>query len=227
MLLNLTLFYLAQWEEYHRGVLELGYINVTEAQCMLMGIHVFTFFVGPQFWLRNFSILGFDFRYNDVIVFLLLVSFIGTAVVNFKNIAECIRTNKLNVGVVYGQLVPIFLCDICLYIWSQRSFITFEQFPNQILLGYGLIMAVLVGKVVLARVCSMHFSSIQPASLVLVLPLLNSFFHIVPETFMAYFVFIGGIACYLHLANYVIFVLSNNLCIYAFQIIPRQAPTTK
>lgn len=53
----------------------------------------------------------------------------------------------------------------------------------------------------------------------------NSFFfvfpHSLPQSFMANFVLVGGIACYLHLANYVIQVLCSNLCIYAFQIIPR------
>jgi len=88
-------------------------------------------------------------------------------------------------------------------------------------------MACMVGKVVLARVCSMHFSSFQPAAGVLVVAAAAVFLKVVQPSMAAWFVFAGGVACYLHLANYVILVLSNNLCIYAFQVIPRSNPPTK
>jgi hypothetical protein len=70
MMFNFVAFYLAQWEEYHTGTLELGYFNVTEAQLLLMIVHLVTFFMGPFFWLRTFTISAnldvFGFQVGDI-----------------------------------------------------------------------------------------------------------------------------------------------------------------
>jgi ethanolaminephosphotransferase len=47
-------FYLSTWEEYHTGVLYLGYINgPDEGVLMLIGIYLISAFKGPQWWSQN------------------------------------------------------------------------------------------------------------------------------------------------------------------------------
>jgi ethanolaminephosphotransferase len=45
-------FYMAQWDEYHTGVMSCGngYYGVTEGQLTLVGVHLITFVLGPEFW---------------------------------------------------------------------------------------------------------------------------------------------------------------------------------
>jgi len=221
MLLNLTLFYMAQWEEYHRGILELGYINVTEAQVVVMIMYLMSYFLGSSWWLKSITIGPISLAINQIPFIALVGSFFATAMVNFRNVAAEIVTKKLNHILVYAQLVPILICDICLVVCVTSTNVM-QTHPHQLFLCFGLIMAVLVGKVVFARVCTMHFSSFQPVTVIMILFALNCYFK--GPLSIAMTANIGcflGIMSYVHLACYVIFVLSNNLGIYAFSIIPR------
>jgi len=175
MLLNLTLFYFAQWEEYHRGILELGYFNVTEAQIVVIIHHMISFFLGSKFWLNTISLGPLTLSYNQISFVTVVFSFFGTATVNFRNVMAEIANKKLNAIHVYGQLIPVLICDFCLIVWVSFTDVL-KTHPHQLLLCYGLIMAVLVGKVVFARVCSMHFSTFQPVTLIMILVALNSYF---------------------------------------------------
>ena len=40
-------FFLTQWEEYFTGILNLGYVSVTEAQVAMMMIDFTSFYFGP------------------------------------------------------------------------------------------------------------------------------------------------------------------------------------
>jgi ethanolaminephosphotransferase len=48
---------LAQWEEYHTGVMSYGnsYYGVLEANYTLTGVHVLTAIMGRSFWLQDLS----------------------------------------------------------------------------------------------------------------------------------------------------------------------------
>ena len=50
MVLLLFAFYITQWDVYFSGVMDLSYINVTEGQFVLMGIHLMGFVFGPEIY---------------------------------------------------------------------------------------------------------------------------------------------------------------------------------
>jgi len=225
MLLTLTLFYFAQWEEYQRGVLELGYVNVTEAQILVMSLHMISFFFGSSVWLKALTIGSFSIALNMLPFCALIGSFVGTAYVNFRNVVVEIQTRKLNPISVYGQLVPILICDFCLIVWVISTDVV-QTHSHQAFLCFGMIMANLVGKVVFARVCTMQFSTFQPITLIMVFIACNAYFKgPLASGTLANVGCVLSILSYLHLASYVIFVLCNDLGIYAFSIIPRVQKT--
>ncbi|XP_013109309.2 cholinephosphotransferase 1 isoform X3 [Stomoxys calcitrans] len=47
------LFYCAHWQTYVSGTLRFGKIDVTEAQFTIMGIHMISFFFGPEIWMTK------------------------------------------------------------------------------------------------------------------------------------------------------------------------------
>lgn len=49
----MTLFYCAHWQSYVSGTLRLGKIDVTEAQCMIMLIHIISAVLGPGIWMSK------------------------------------------------------------------------------------------------------------------------------------------------------------------------------
>lgn len=49
----MTLFYCAHWQSYVSGTLRLGKIDVTEAQCMIMIIHLISAVFGPGIWMAK------------------------------------------------------------------------------------------------------------------------------------------------------------------------------
>lgn len=46
----MTLFYCAHWQSYVSGTLRLGKVDVTEAQCMIIIIHLISAVFGPGIW---------------------------------------------------------------------------------------------------------------------------------------------------------------------------------
>lgn len=49
----MTLFYCAHWQTYVSGTLRFGKVDVTEAQCTIMGIHIISGIFGPGFWMTK------------------------------------------------------------------------------------------------------------------------------------------------------------------------------
>lgn len=46
----MTLFYCAHWQTYVSGTLRFGKVDVTEAQVVIMGIHIISAVFGPAVW---------------------------------------------------------------------------------------------------------------------------------------------------------------------------------
>lgn len=49
----MTLFYCAHWQTYVSGTLRFGRVDVTEAQCTIMGIHLISAVFGPSIWMTQ------------------------------------------------------------------------------------------------------------------------------------------------------------------------------
>lgn len=62
----MTLFYCAHWQTYVSGTLRFGKVDVTEAQCTIMGIHMVSAIFGPNIWMTQVC----DILYSMPIFFL-------------------------------------------------------------------------------------------------------------------------------------------------------------
>lgn len=49
----MTLFYCAHWQTYVSGTLRFGKVDVTEAQCTIMTIHIISAIFGPDIWMTK------------------------------------------------------------------------------------------------------------------------------------------------------------------------------
>lgn len=53
----MTLFYCAHWQTYVSGTLRFGKVDVTEAQCTIMAIHMISAIFGPNIWMAKVSLM--------------------------------------------------------------------------------------------------------------------------------------------------------------------------
>lgn len=71
-------FFMAQWEEYQTGIMELGYMNVTEIQLMICGFYFYCFYWGPELWVQNISILGNETTVNMIPAVIIMAGTVST-----------------------------------------------------------------------------------------------------------------------------------------------------
>lgn len=147
-------FYLAQWEEFYSGKLVLGYIGVTEAQLISVGLFFTTAYFGPAFWATPFTILGFQLTFGDVPLIAGVLSSCATIVTNFYDV---IRLPGVRIfQALFGTFSIGFLSFLFLK-WAFVSPLIYLNHIHAFSLCYGLLAAHLIGRVVLARVCHQPF----------------------------------------------------------------------
>lgn len=172
-------FYIKQWEEYHTDVMDLGVVNVTEAQLLTIITYLLTFFYGPSFWLSGFYIFGFFIKYQYLC---LSFCFIGGIVTCIDSIVRLLfgigaPNVKPNISEALIHLLPAIITIGTTFLWIRHNPILLTKYPHPTMLSFGFIFANLVGKIVLARVCKEHFSIFQPLLIPLVIGYINSFFN--------------------------------------------------
>ncbi|XP_055628829.1 cholinephosphotransferase 1 isoform X4 [Toxorhynchites rutilus septentrionalis] len=65
----MTLFYCAHWQTYVSGTLRFGKIDVTEAQCTIIGIHLISAVFGPSIWMTKMPVIGSTWNYTVCAIF--------------------------------------------------------------------------------------------------------------------------------------------------------------
>ncbi|CAG8484544.1 8072_t:CDS:2 [Acaulospora morrowiae] len=215
LLLTTIPFYLSTWEEYHTGVLYLGYFNgPTEGViigCILMTISAIT---GPSIWLKDMRVLS-----NNVPEFIPEV---------------CKRTKKSFISTL-SQLSSITIYSLCAYLWlsSPNSYVLRDKHFILYALTVGIVFGRVATKIILAHVTDMPF----PMYTVLLIPLfvgavltnIPRFFHteeILTATGEHYYLwayFFFAVISYLHWANLVINRFCAHLKIECFHIPTRSS----
>lgn len=217
----LSAFYLTQWEEYHTGRLVLGYIGVTEAQILSIGVYLVAAIFGSDFYKQTLVVAGFSIQYGVIPVLATLASSIATIASNFVEVWNLKNTKTTFLEKAAGTFSVVFLSAI-FYLWAYFSPAhVFPRHPHIFILAYGFLVANLVGRIVLARVCCEPFPPIPrllyPLLLVPVIIITKALFD--EEKFL-YLYCALAVAAYLHFAVYMIKDLCSTLKIRCFHIPP-------
>ncbi|XP_055600697.1 cholinephosphotransferase 1 isoform X1 [Uranotaenia lowii] len=150
----MTLFYCAHWQTYVSGTLRFGRIDVTEAQCTIIGIHMISAIFGPGIWMTKLPIMGgIDIKivplYFAVFVFGLLAY--GNASVIFtggvgKNGSTVAGTSVLS------PIIPFLFVVVPAYVISQKSTEQiYENYPALYIMAFGMITAKVTNRLVVAH----------------------------------------------------------------------------
>jgi len=228
VLLANVVFFSAQWEQYYSGILELGYINVTEAQFMVMFIHGFTAYKGPGIWLQQYSAFGYTLPLNLWLLVFQSVSIIGTMLKNFWTVNVSIINKKLNAIEVYSNFLPCLFGTVFSALWGYFSPSHILQTHSHIfLLAIGFLFANMVGRIVFARMCLEQISWFSFLIVPFILGFGNAYFKnpstgsiIMPESTMVWLAFGVCFGGYMHFALSIIDILTKKLNIHCLSIPP-------
>ncbi|CAG8588958.1 7753_t:CDS:2 [Paraglomus occultum] len=182
LLLVTTLpFYLSTWEEYHTGILYLGYINgPTEGLVIACIMMILSGIFGPGIWLTDIRELFGEgipefipkgYHLVDVMVFFMAVGmiFIHTPASLYHVYKACAQRSTSFLATL-PQLFSIVLYSLCGYLWlaSPHSYIFRDQHFILFALTTGIVFGRVATKIILAHVTKMPF----PMYTVLLIPLL-------------------------------------------------------
>ncbi|XP_035673363.1 cholinephosphotransferase 1-like isoform X2 [Branchiostoma floridae] len=146
-------FYCAHWQTYVSGTLKFGYINVTEAQILIMAIHIVSAVFGTSIWFNKVPLVGLSVRVIAVICSTSLSTW--TVWGNFqtilkggagKNGSTVAGTSVLSPG--FPILFPIVLA---LMIYKKSSMGLFQNHPCLYLLMFGMSIGKITNKLVIAH----------------------------------------------------------------------------
>ncbi|RLN38460.1 hypothetical protein BBJ28_00012228 [Nothophytophthora sp. Chile5] len=122
-------FYLAQWEEYHTGVMSCGngFYGVTEGQLSLVAVHLLAAFFGPSFWTAELPLgTSFPVTTTDVLIGTLVLSNVLLAYGNISNVLTAapdaiprdeLGNKHISKPLAMFQLIPIGILLVLGSLW--------------------------------------------------------------------------------------------------------------
>eukprot|EP00009_Paramoeba_aestuarina_P018753 CAMPEP_0201527504 /NCGR_PEP_ID=MMETSP0161_2-20130828/35397_1 /ASSEMBLY_ACC=CAM_ASM_000251 /TAXON_ID=180227 /ORGANISM="Neoparamoeba aestuarina, Strain SoJaBio B1-5/56/2" /LENGTH=330 /DNA_ID=CAMNT_0047928359 /DNA_START=86 /DNA_END=1074 /DNA_ORIENTATION=- len=172
---GITSFFLTQWEEYHTDIMYLGYVNVTEAQVIIMIIHWTAAYAGPAVFAETVTFLGVSLTIGK---WVMAATIAGAAFTGISNLITLIQFYAKDMSTMFSklffaslQLLPMIQILICLLYWPSLSPQVFEDYVHFILLGIGTLSSIVIGELVLFRVAEQTYPLVHP----LLLPTLGPF----------------------------------------------------
>jgi ethanolaminephosphotransferase len=168
-------FYMAQWEEYHTHVMELGLIGVTEANTGYMIMMCLSGYFGPQFWSQSLQVGSYNILYKHAFIGVVICGAIVALLENLKRVAPTLRGASSVIASAKWAFpgLIIHIVSLVLYLRHPR---VFESHVNEYVLLFGILTANAVGRVILARVTRDQFDVFPVIIWPLPLLLLNARF---------------------------------------------------
>jgi len=139
VLSSYCVFFMAQWEEYQTGIMELGYMNVTEIQLVICGLYLASWWWGTDMWVKDVSIMGYHMPLNLIPASVILA---GTMCTMAGNVVKILRHKNVNLGAAFAQLIPLSLLVIGAFGWACVSPTNVaETHPHEFFLIVGFIFS--------------------------------------------------------------------------------------
>jgi len=146
-----TIYFLAQWEEFHTGVLRTGceYFGNTELQCVTYIMIILCGIAGP--WIADVSLVP-GLRFQDLLFYLFLGCCLFSFGLVFHTVMKVCHSRKY----ALKQLVPFIPAVAMVYIWFWISSVTH---PHFFFLALGFSLSYLECWMIFASFGDLKFSS--------------------------------------------------------------------
>ncbi|OQR86511.1 CDP-alcohol phosphatidyltransferase [Thraustotheca clavata] len=153
-------FFMAQWEEYHTGILRCGNgsVGVTEGLVALMALHIFTAILGSDFWnTLIYNIISI----RECALGLASATMLLQGKDNIKAVCEVIEEeksiSKCNKITALTQLLPSLLVLTTSLVWMMLDDIS--AYPYTFFLGIGISHVALSSRMIISHMCKVEYKS--------------------------------------------------------------------
>jgi hypothetical protein len=182
----MVLFYVAHWQTYITGTLRFGRFDVTEAQVCIMGIHMMSFFFGPQVWhVRAIAGLPFWFimsAFSCTTAFFVLVNFCRT----FSKGGVGKNGSTVAGTSIISPIIPFLLVVVPAFIISEKSRSgLYVNHPVLYMLTFGLLSAKVSCRLVVSHMSKSEMNYFDSGLYGPLILFLNQYFN---EFFAEYYV---------------------------------------
>ncbi|SPP73756.1 cholinephosphotransferase 1 isoform X3 [Drosophila guanche] len=217
----IALFYCAHWQTYVSGTMRFGRIDVTEAQFSIIGIHLVSAVLGPEFWLTKIPIVGVSWNYT-ILVFITFGYTLN--IINFLKMFTQGGSGKNGSSVagtsVLSPSIPLTLVVLPALIIAQKSPENlFTEHASVYIMAFGMVAAKITNKLVIAHMTKAEMEYLDWSLLGPALLFLNQYFNcIVPEIWLLWFTLIWGTQDLLRYCSQVCLEICQHLRINLFRI---------
>ncbi|XP_040162224.1 cholinephosphotransferase 1 isoform X3 [Anopheles arabiensis] len=185
----MTLFYCAHWQTYVSGTLRFGRIDVTEAQCTIIGIHMISAIFGPSIWMTK--IFGQFELWSTMAVMTILCG--GWSLLEFFSVIRAGGVGKNGSTVagtsVLSPIIPFLFVVVPAYVISQKSTDQiYENHPALYIMAFGMITAKVTNRLVVAHMTKSEMEYLDWGLIGPLCLFLNQYFNsFLPEYYVLWF----------------------------------------
>lgn len=164
-------FYLAQWEEYHTGVMSCGngFYGVTEGQLTLVAVHLAAAFIGPDFWTAEFLVNeSLTISMTDVLIGALVLSNVLLAYGNISNVltaapgaipSDELGNKQVSKALAMFQLIPIGILLVLGSLWiCGPDAENYANYPVLFLFPIGIGYVFFSTRMIVSHMCKIPFT---------------------------------------------------------------------
>uniref|UniRef100_A0A4Y0B6R7 diacylglycerol cholinephosphotransferase n=1 Tax=Anopheles funestus TaxID=62324 RepID=A0A4Y0B6R7_ANOFN len=186
----MTLFYCAHWQTYVSGTLRFGRIDVTEAQCTIIGIHMISAVFGPSIWMTKIPIVGGTWNHTVCATFTFgFIQMFITFCQSFR--AGGVGKNGSTVAgtSVLSPIIPFLFVVVPAYVISQKSTDQiYENHPALYIMAFGMITAKVTNRLVVAHMTKSEMEYLDWGLIGPLCLFLNQYFNsFLPEYYVLWF----------------------------------------
>ncbi|XP_073813697.1 choline/ethanolaminephosphotransferase 1 bbc isoform X3 [Musca autumnalis] len=214
------LFYCAHWQTYVSGTLRFGKIDVTEAQFTIIGIHMVSFFFGPDIWMTK--IFGNLELWSTLCLMTLVCGLWSLRYIFTVILAGGVGKNGSTVAgtSVLSPSIPLTLVVLPAFIIAQKSPENiFTEHSSLYIIAFGMVAAKVTNKLVIAHMTKAEMEYLDWSLLGPGLLFLNQYFNcVVPEIWLLWFTLIWGIQDLVRYCSQVCLEICAHLNIQLFTI---------
>uniref|UniRef100_A0A6B2EL10 diacylglycerol cholinephosphotransferase n=1 Tax=Phlebotomus kandelakii TaxID=1109342 RepID=A0A6B2EL10_9DIPT len=218
----MTLFYCAHWQTYVSGTLRFGKIDVTEAQIIIMGIHVISGIFGASIWKSKIG--GIEVWYFVAFSTIILGSMSLVQIFSVILAGGVGKNGSTVAGTsVLSPIIPFSMILVPAFIISQKSTEdVFETYPSLYIITFGMVAAKVTNRLVVAHMTKSELEYLDWGLIGPLMLFLNQYFNnFLPERVVLF----GATAwCTFDLIKYcsqVCLEICNHLNIHLFKITPQ------
>ncbi|XP_065334048.1 cholinephosphotransferase 1 isoform X2 [Cloeon dipterum] len=185
--LAMTMFYFSHWQTYVSGTLKFTKVDVTEAQCTIMGIHMISAIFGSSIWATKLPYLESELRVTAHYLAVAIALGIAYSCLSIIMTGGAGKNGSTVAGTsVLSPVIPFGLVVVpAIVISAMSTQHVYEAHPTLYILAFGMVAAKVTNRLVVAHMTKSEMEYLDTVLLGPLMLFLNQYFKsFLPEYYV-------------------------------------------